>query len=47
MAKELVTMSLMEFDRLGVIRKVLGGRLSYGKAGESLAVGGATGSPVG
>jgi transposase len=39
MAKELVTMSRTEIDRMGVIRKVLEGRLSQGKAGELLGLG--------
>ena len=39
MAKELVTMSRTEIDRMGVIRMVLEGRLSQGKAGELLGLG--------
>ena len=39
MAKELVTMSRTEIDRMGVIRKVLEGRLSQGKAGDLLGLG--------
>jgi hypothetical protein len=39
MAKELVTMSTREVDRLGVIRKVLERRLTQVKAGELLGLG--------
>jgi hypothetical protein len=40
MAKELVTMSRTEIDRLGVIRKVCEGRLSQEKAGELIGLSG-------
>jgi hypothetical protein len=38
MAKELVTMSLREIDRLGVIRRVLEGRLAQEKAGQLMGL---------
>ena len=38
MAKELVTMSRTEIDRVGVIRKVCEGRLSQDKAGELIGL---------